>query len=201
MTVHRFGNQEPEENELSTNADVSAAIDAAEAEADKQDEVDDDTLYAEMREELGKPAAVESEIRISISSRPHFELSFNTDIPYDRLKIWINNCRPKGARKNQDAEDLDMRRFSMMVLVAKHTGIYFKGRLMRDESGRPLKFDSPKTLELTKQLDKASVISWLFGGRDGEIMRAANKITEAAGYGDIDYGDFDDAAEEDDPLA
>lgn len=195
--VHQFGTVDDNEDPM-TDSELAESLDKAEKDAAETSAANVETLYAEMREDLGTPAITETELVLPISGRKNFELIFNTEIPYDRLRVWIKLSRPKNPKSTE--EDMDMRRFSLMVLVSKHVGIKYKGVRMTDDNGRDLKFDSPEMLRLTKQLEKVGVITWLFGqNNDGEIMRAASKITEAAGYGDLDYGDVEN--EEDDPLA
>lgn len=196
MSDYAFGSVTDDDEVTRSDEELSKEIEESLRDAE-EGKIPTADLFEEMRKQLTEPA-VEANREVSIPclapGRKGFEIIYNVTLPYERIERWMKSCT------NKKTNYVDMRRFALMVIVATQVGIKFKGVRMTDpKHGDDLVFNSAYMAQITGQLDKIGVITWLYGkDNDGELLQVANRITQEAGYTELDFDQAQEAG--DDPL-
>jgi hypothetical protein len=126
--------------------------------------------------------------RCTVPTRPTIEVEFDVDIDANILQMW-----QKRSRDTSLPDNLDIRKFSSIVLLDRCRGIYVQGQKVVDTtSGENVTFNHPilcGMLGVTRPIDAVKAMY----GPDAAIMQTTQRVMEEAGYGDeVNWGGDDD---------
>lgn len=133
---------------------------------------------------------------------PGMDLRFvcQVDFPYSQYAKWQKAALPPNKRnaRKMNPFDLDQAIVAVFVLLGTCIGMEYRAGSgewlpMMSASGPALLPTSTDFLSRFNQVDAKSFVRKLFGG-DAGVMRAADRVTRAAGWTD------ESAEDEDDPL-
>lgn len=110
------------------------------------------------------------------------------DFSYPDWEAWQKLAIPKEKRKKPNP--MDMRQNVLFSLVLNRTCEYLEYKTadgwapITDEIGEPIPYGGDAMRRMFNVMDEASLLRKLFGGKEGHILRAGQRVVAAAGYGD-----------------
>lgn len=136
-----------------------------------------------LREELAKTDITRRE-QLSVPARPGYSVMYRCDVQQVELDGWRNRAilaLTRGGRKPADRDPRVALMSLCLCLAAKAEGIYRNGRLINDEQGEPMRFDSPEFLESCgKATGHAAVRHWY--AIDGALFTVGNRVLAMSGW-------------------
>lgn len=117
-------------------------------------------------------------ITLQVDKRPGVAIRYRTQIDDDMMTSWR-----KRAEDRKRPNDLNTLRFCEQIVAAMCDAILMKGTEVHDEAGQNLTFGH-KRIRTLYGADRAGEAARKVIGADPHVMIHANRILEAAGFGD-----------------
>jgi hypothetical protein len=110
------------------------------------------------------------------------------DFPYSEWEAWQKLAIVKEKRKKPTP--MDVRQNVLFTLVLNRTCEHLEYRTadgwapITGERGEPIPYAGDEMRRMFNVMDEASLLRKLFGGKEGHILRAGQRVVAAAGYSD-----------------
>lgn len=144
-------------------------------------------ILDELRQEVAKAVDIEPLV-LSVPNRPTISVVYMPEIDYDLLK--------KMLRRATHREVVDELRFAKALLAYVCRGLRLKGREVKDDAGGNMTIRSTEFHEMMGARDTSEAMDKLYASH-GHIIKTAQEVMEAAGYGDMLGGESEEGF---DPL-
>lgn len=115
-------------------------------------------------------------------------LACRIDFPYSDWEAWQKLAIPKDKRKKPNP--MDVRQNVLFSLVLNRTCEHLEYRTadgwapITNDRGDPIAYGGEEMRRMFNVMDEASLLRKLFGGKEGHILRAGQRVVAAAGYAD-----------------
>lgn len=134
-----------------------------------------EALRATLRKEVERDP-----ITLVVPSRNGVAIRFDTNIDADALEAWRRKSRKRDRRSG--TEVIDPIKLACTVIGNQAREITMGGDAVTD-GGEPVLFYSPVLHEMVGASNTLEAVRMMFGV-DGHLLDAADRVVEAAGYGD-----------------
>lgn len=134
-----------------------------------------EALRATLRKEVERDPIV-----LVIPSRNGVSVKFDANIDADMLNAWRKKCQKRDRRTGMDVPDPV--KLACTILGNQAREIRMEGQPVRVD-GEPVLFYSPELHEMVGAHSTLEAVRMLFGV-DGHLLDAADRVVDAAGYGD-----------------
>lgn len=117
-------------------------------------------------------------LTLAVPARPSVGVQFDLNFEFDLINHWRNRAKSKNM-----PEGFDPKRFALYVIADRGRGIFMNGQEVLSEDGKPFTFYNKELLNWLGANTQTDAVRALYGV-DGHILQVANRVVEAAGYGD-----------------
>lgn len=131
--------------------------------------------------------AQKPDVEYLVDGRPGMSVRYRTsDLTSEKIKLW----RKRNTRRKVGRDDeFDELRFACTICAGQSVAILFKGVELTDDDGDSTTMRSPRLKERYGVLTNQEVALALVG--DPDVLKHANNIVNAAGFGDLEVQDED----------